>query len=1047
MISELHWVSSILYLPSSKLIFYKLILYLFIHYFNRSIIHCYSECSTDCMVISISKGNQLKIRDQGSIGNQFAVKLIALAVIPALAIFALSLFLLSQVQHTTSDYLSLQTQVSLEQLYRSQLQARSRELSTTLNEKFSSIINETQLLANRTQFAIDNPSNAEQSISFTFKQVPGGAYSEQNQFDTVVAVWPYLLEPSGQINNTSIEVIQTYQALNPFLASLRQSGVKKSWSYIIGPKRAPLVYATPWANIPATFEQLYPEHKQHNFWDYFFPGMIESWQQWKTTQLPKQQITFTPIYEDAGGKGNLITSFHPLWQQEKNYGAVAIDVSVEQLLGLVVDEKIQKRGFATVISSQGELIGTDQAQAALLGLTDEQTGESQGVRLKQYKLSDSQYPALNNIDLTGDSFFYQLTLGQQTLYLSGSKIAQINVWLGGDIKPVNYYATFVLGQDEVIAIKEQLANRLANNIDKTVSQATWWSVVATFIAIICAFLVALNYRRRIHTIIIAAKSFSERNFALKLSTKGNDEVSFLAAQINTMGKQLSEYDKLQQQTNEKLSQQVKERTELLEAARKESEKANVAKTSFLASMSHEIRTPLTTVIGYSDAILNGYISHSEQKEATRKIAQSGQHLLLLVNDILDISKIEAGQLTLESRNFNLLNLINEIFDYAQFSASETNNTFNAVIHYPIITLIQSDEVRLKQVLLNLLSNAFKFTKDGEVELQIRQHRHAIEFMVTDNGVGISEDNLNHIFKPFEQIHTSTNRLYGGTGLGLNICHQLVTLMKGKINVESKLGVGSQFTFSLPLQSNRYPQVFSNTEFNQAVNESRLEQDIQPQSIQGKVLLAEDNEHNSLLVQKRLQRMGLDVFIARDGEEAVAVALGNDVDLILMDIQMPRLSGIEALKQLQQAGLKTPTYAFTANVLSHEVSDYLAQGFSGYLAKPIDNIALLKVINKELRLPNHQHAPTLLPDEVTELKKEFILGLRSYLALLTKAWQAQDKQRLIELCHCIKGAAGNFDEPAIVSLCNHLENYLKQNDNTDCVIQFEQLRDEIHRLTT
>lgn len=980
-------------------------------------------------------------------GNRFAFHLIILAVLPALAIFALSVMLFNKMQDSTANYLSIQTQASLEQVYRAQLQARSLELASTINEKLESIANETRLLAKRVQYAVESasPNLNSQSSDRVFIPTAGGAHSSKDSFDTVIALWPYLTNENGQPNQMTQRALSTYEGLDPFLSSLRQSGVKKSWSYIIGPKNTPFIYATPWANIPEAFASLYPEHSKFSFYDYFFPGLIESWQQWVVDGFPAQQITFTPIYEDAGGKGELITVFHPIWKDEATHGAVATDVNVKQLLGVVAQEKIEQRGFATIITSEGEFIGIDGHQANTLGLVDEKEAQSSGVRLRNLQLGDSYYREVANLSFSEQSTFHQLQLGEQQLYLSANKIAEINVWKNGKIAPVDYYAVFVIEQNEVMAIKDQLARRLTRNIDQSVVQATSWSVLATAIAIICALLFTLNYRRRMRNIATAAKDIAERDFGVKVSTAGNDEISYLGTQINVMGEQLSAYDELQMQANARLSQQVQERTQMFENARQEAEQANNAKSLFLANMSHEIRTPLTTVIGYADSILTGDITDLERNKAIQRIAQSGEHLLVLLNDILDISKIEAGQLTCESRIFKLVPIVKAASDYAEALASETGNRFTLDIQYPIYAELCADEVRLKQVLFNLLSNAFKFTRQGEVILRITREKQSLHFKVVDNGIGVAPDKLTNIFKPFEQSAKDINRLYGGTGLGLSISQQLVRLMGGDLNVDSELGTGSKFSFSLPFADEQGDMITSRDEFNAQLITACPTEIHHTARCTGTVLVAEDNVNNRELITTMLQRFGLTVTAVSDGVAAVEAARNNVFDLMLFDIQMPHMRGDEAIKKLRSLGVSSPALALTANVLTGEIERYLASGFIGYLAKPIDRSKLIEALSKHLTNVEAVIDDNLLQNELAELKARFMASLTDESAQLMGYYQSKNVEGIVDLCHRLRGAASNYQEDDLVRLCFKIEHQLTEDNfeaNSDAIERLMELLNQL-----
>jgi len=390
----------------------------------------------------------------------------------------------------------------------------------------------------------------------------------------------------------------------------------------------------------------------------------------------------------------------------------------------------------------------------------------------------------------------------------------------------------------------------------------------------------------------------------------------------------------------------------LETARHDAERASAAKTSFLAQMSHEIRTPLNGVIGMATGLGTTKLDQ-EQRTMVTTLQSSGELLLTVVNDILDISKVEAGQVELEQADISLEQILNWIDStYRPASAAkglrwETRLADDAKGWY------RGDATRIRQILSNLVSNAIKFTPVGEVHAEIRRlpdpattDAH-IEICVRDTGVGIPEDRIGAIFNPFEQADVSTTRKFGGTGLGLAISMRLAELMGGHIRVESTPGQGSRFTVTLALEPGEppKPQIDLDTQPSDALA-SRL-----------RALVVDDIATNRLVLQTLLAPLEVDVTCAGSGQEALDILDREPFDIVLMDIQMPEMNGVEATQQLrlreQRDGSQpTPVIAVTANVLPEQVAAYQAAGLDENLAKPVrreDLVELLTLIRVE-----HKH---------------------------------------------------------------------------------------------
>jgi signal transduction histidine kinase/CheY-like chemotaxis protein len=383
----------------------------------------------------------------------------------------------------------------------------------------------------------------------------------------------------------------------------------------------------------------------------------------------------------------------------------------------------------------------------------------------------------------------------------------------------------------------------------------------------------------------------------------------------------------------------------LALARDTAEGANRAKSTFLANMSHELRTPLNAILGYAQLLKRDRTLTKRQLEASNTIHQSGEHLLMLITDILDLSKVEAGKIELHLSPANTATFLNGIVNIIRIKAEEKSLDFICDIAPDLPEFVQVDEKRLRQILLNLLSNAVKFTDQGSVNLEVKLLSHTqgkaqLRFAVRDTGTGIAEDQLERIFRPFEQVGDELHRA-GGTGLGLGISQQLAQLMGSEVRVESTFGRGSCFSFDLAVLLDESVRTVS-----------RMSQQVTGYAgSRMKVLVVDDIEANRTMLTETLTSLGFVVSQAADGLEAVTTAKAEPPDLILMDIQMPKMNGLEAMLRIQQESNLSmiPIIAVSAGVTLEEQAGCINAGASSFITKPIELPYLLQEIGRLLEL--------------------------------------------------------------------------------------------------
>jgi PAS domain S-box-containing protein len=396
------------------------------------------------------------------------------------------------------------------------------------------------------------------------------------------------------------------------------------------------------------------------------------------------------------------------------------------------------------------------------------------------------------------------------------------------------------------------------------------------------------------------------------------------------------------------SQDITERIKAeqeLQIAKKMAEEVAHAKELFLANMSHEIRTPMSGILGMANLLAKTKLN-DQQRNYLKLIYESANNLLVIVNDVLDLEKIIAGKLIVEKLPFKIIDKVTTIVQSFIYKAEEKGVALIYQNSIPPNLIVMGDPYRLNQILNNILNNAVKFTEKGKIVITTRiksfeDQIATVQFIIKDTGIGISEKNLKEIFEPFVQADAAISRKYGGTGLGLTICKSLLEMQGGGLSVTSKEGTGSTFTINIPY-------LISDQDDSKA--DSPVELDFA--SMRGKkILLAEDVELNQFIARHLLESWGIEVTVANNGKEALTAVEKNDYDLVLMDIQMPEMDGIEATKGIRLLNdpekAKVPVIALTANALKGDSEKYLAIGMSDYLSKPFDETKLFQVIIRNI----------------------------------------------------------------------------------------------------
>jgi len=550
------------------------------------------------------------------------------------------------------------------------------------------------------------------------------------------------------------------------------------------------------------------------------------------------------------------------------------------------------------------------------------------------------------------------------------------------------------------------------------------------IIFILSVAISIVFRRKavqpIHELIKSADNLANGKLDQKVKIFRTDELAQLAESFNSMTQAIHESNREKDQALFALQ----DANDMLEAATK-------AKSDFLANMSHEIRTPLTAILGYAEILNYDDITPEQHDEAIASVIKNGNHLQALISGILDLTKIEANKLEIENLVISPVKILQEIEMQFALHARSHHLDFNLEFSPRFPELISTDPIRLKQILLNLCSNAIKFTQQGKIHVlaSYNQKDNLLVISVSDTGIGLTEEQQQKVFESFTQADTSTTRQYGGTGLGLTLSRKLALLLGGDICVTSTVGQGSTFTVTLTAgtiaDEKLIPVVIQNKLHTLTTQDTTSRNSSEQTAMaQCRILLAEDTKDNQNLFSLHLKRMNLDLVIVNNGQEAVDAVHAQHFDLILMDIQMPVMGGLEAVRIIRTHGYNGPIIALTANAIKEFKQSCLDAGCNDYISKPVDWSHFHQLLTHYLT-EDALHPLAPLHSSLVQQDPEFETIVNNFLnrlpekrkiiesSIIATDWNACRKH-----LHELKGLGGAMGFPELSEAARLVENEVK-----------------------